>query len=170
MLNIINDIGIFLEDCQREISVREYARKRKISPPTASSLLNYYTKEEILIKRKERGFIFFRINKENFMSQSISRMYWQCKLKNLIKFLEKKYYSHGLILFGSISKLENTKESDLDICILTDLKKDVNVEIFEKKMGKKIQLFKYQGINKIPNNLRINIINGHILSGGFNGL
>ena len=35
MLNIINNLRPFIEDCYRRISVREYSRLLKVSPPTA---------------------------------------------------------------------------------------------------------------------------------------
>jgi len=55
MLKIINNLKPFIEDNYREINVREYARLNKISPPTASKLLNYYKTQEILRKKEDKG-------------------------------------------------------------------------------------------------------------------
>jgi len=45
MLNIINSLMPFFEDCYRRINVREYSRLRKSSPPTASKILFELNKE-----------------------------------------------------------------------------------------------------------------------------
>ena len=59
MLDILNNLGAFFEDCYRRISVREYAKIMNISPPTASKILTEYSKEGILIKEAERNYLFF---------------------------------------------------------------------------------------------------------------
>ena len=54
MLNIINDLDCFFEDCYRRVNVREYARIKGISPPTASKILTNYQKEGLLFKEEYR--------------------------------------------------------------------------------------------------------------------
>ena len=53
MLTIFNNLKPFFEDNYRRISVREYARIIKISPPSASKLLNNLEKEGLLTKEKK---------------------------------------------------------------------------------------------------------------------
>ena len=58
MLNIINNLRPFIEDCYRRINVREYARLTKISPPTASKILSEFNQEGLLSIEKDRNYIF----------------------------------------------------------------------------------------------------------------
>src|SRR3989344_6039856 len=106
MLDIINKLSPFVEDCYREISVREYSRETKISPPTASKILKDFERKGLLKKREERGFLFFRVNNENKDMIDLSRVYWRNKLWSLIKYLEDTVYPKSLVLFGSLAKLE----------------------------------------------------------------
>jgi len=164
MLKEINTLGIFFENCYKEISVREYARKIKISPPTASKILKNLAKQKLLIKKSERGFLFFRINQENKSMQNLSRIYWENKINPLINSLENSS-PKAIVLFGSLSKLETTENSDIDIAIFGTSKEKLNLEKFEKEFKRKIQLFYYDSLEKVNKELKLNIINGYLLRG-----
>ena len=164
MLKEINNLGLFFEDCYREVSVREYAREIKISPPTASKLLKGFVKEGLLNKREERGFLLFRVNRESVFLRDLSRIYWRKKLDELIEFLDNETHFSGIVLFGSLSKLEATKDSDIDIMIFSD-EKQLNLENFEKKLKRKIQCFFNESINNVPKNLKMNVLMGYLMEG-----
>lgn len=165
MLNIINNLKPFFEDCYRRVNVREYSRLRKISPPTASKILSTLNKESILSQEKVRNFIFYYANKNNKIFKDLSLMYWRIKLEKLADFLNKNLTNPTVILFGSLSKAETKENSDIDLCIIGN-EKDLNLENFEKNLKRKIQLFFFSSIRDIKNNeLANNIVNGHILEG-----
>ncbi|MCK5321479.1 nucleotidyltransferase domain-containing protein [Candidatus Pacearchaeota archaeon] len=165
MLNIINRLSIFFEDCYREFSVREYSRKVKISPPTVSKMLKNFAKEGLLVLRRERGFLLFRANRESLIMRDLSKIYWRKKLERLTEFLENELYVDSIVLFGSLSKLETTKDSDVDIVVFSKSKKKINVSEFGKKLGREIQIFTFESLEKVNKELRGNIMNGYILGG-----
>ena len=74
MLEIINSLKPFFEDCYTELGVREYSRKIKVSPPTASKMLKEFESEGFLNKRIERGYLLFRTNKENLNLKTLSKI------------------------------------------------------------------------------------------------
>jgi predicted nucleotidyltransferase len=165
MLNIINNLKPFIEDCYRRINVREYSRIMKVSPPTASKILLDFHKSKLLEEEKDRNYIFYYTNKNNKLFIDLSRIYWKIKLEELTNFLNKNLTSPTIILFGSLSKGETKNDSDIDICIIGH-KKELNLKEFEKNLGRKIQLFFFISIEDIKNKeLRNNIINGYILEG-----
>ncbi|MFH1511369.1 MAG: nucleotidyltransferase domain-containing protein [Candidatus Woesearchaeota archaeon] len=70
----------------------------------------------------------------------------------------------GIILFGSCAKGEDTETSDLDLYIQSsEIKLDLGK--FEKELHRRIQLFFSERIEKIPKELRNNILNGIKLDG-----
>ena len=165
MLNIINNLEFFFEDCYRRISVREYAKLIKVSPPTASKILSDYEKEGILKKEIDRQYFFYFANKNNEIFIDFSRIYWKRKLFPLINQLEKELTNHVIILFGSLAKAEVNPDSDIDLAIFSK-KKEINVEKFEKKMKRNVQLFWFKSIKDIKNkDLANNIVNGYVLYG-----
>ncbi len=165
MLKIINNLSPYFEDCYREFSVREYSRKIGVSPPTASKMLNEFVGEGFLKKREERGFLLFRANRRNLVMKNLSHIYWSEKLEELIKFIGHESYASSVVLFGSLSKLEVTKESDIDIAVFSKSKKKINIDKFEKKLGREIQIFVFESLEKVNKELRSNIMNGYVLGG-----
>lgn len=165
MLNIIDNLKPFFEDCYGGIHVRKYSKINKISPPTASKILSQYNKSGLLLVEKDRNYISYYANKDSKDFIDLSRIYWRNRLSGLIDYLNKSLLSPSAILFGSLAKAETKEDSDIDLCILNN-KKSIELNKFEKKLKRKIQLFFFRSIKDISNSeLKNNIINGYILSG-----
>jgi len=165
MLNIINNLKPFFEDCYRRINVREYSRIMKISPPTASKLLSSYNKEKLLQVEEDKNYIYYYANKDGKDFIDFSRIYWRNRFSEILDYLDKNLLSPTIILFGSLSKAETKEDSDIDLCIIS-YKKDLKLSEFEKKLKRKIQLLFFNSIKNISNKeLSNNILNGYILKG-----
>lgn len=165
MLEIINNLKPFFEDCYRRINVREYSRLIKISPPTASKMLSGFNKEGLLSAEKDRNYIFYYADKKDRTFLDLSRVYWRFRLKELADFLNKNLINPSIILFGSLSKAETKSDSDIDLCIIGH-KKKLNIKSFENSLKRNIQLFFFSSIENIKNKeLANNILNGYILEG-----
>lgn len=91
----------------------------------------------------------------------INKMY----KSGLIDYLIKELNPSLIILFGGIRKGEYDKDSDIDLFVETQVKKELNLKSFEKTLNLKIDLFIESDIKKVNKNLFNNIINGIKLSG-----
>jgi predicted nucleotidyltransferase len=70
-----------------------------------------------------------------------------------------------IVLFGSYSKGEDIEDSDVDLYLETPSNKNIDLSEFEKKIDRKVQLFKFKNIREVPNvHLANNIINGIVLN------
>lgn len=165
MLKIFNYLEPFFEYSYQRMGVREYARMKKISPPSASTLLHDYHKEGLLTREEDKKYIYFEANRDNPVFVNLSRIYWLTQLRNsgLIEYLEKELVDPLIILFGSFSKAEVSSRSDIDIAIKAS-KKKLNLAQFEKKLKRNIQVVFYEDA-KI--NLQRSILNGFILFGSW---
>ena len=168
MLKLLNVLSPFIEDCYREFGVREYSRIARITAPTASKLLKGFEVEGLLKKRLERRYLLFRANRENNVLKDLSRIYWWQRLKKLIDYLDSELHSPTIILFGSLAKLEAKKDSDIDLAVLTNINKSLNIKKYEKLFSREIQLFAFKSLSAISNNeLKNNVLNGYIIHGEF---
>ncbi len=168
MLKILNNLRPFFKNNYRRINVREYSRIIKVSPPTASTLLEKLRKQNLLKKEKEKIYINYFANKTNNLFIDLSRIYWSTLIKKsaLIDYLNKELINPIIVLFGSFSKAEIKKGSDIDLAVFSVLKKDLNLKNFEKKLNRKIQLFLFKSREEIKNKeLLNNILNGYKISG-----
>lgn len=170
MLRIFNGLEPFFRDNYRRINIREYSRIRRISPPSASKLLESMRKAGLLVKEKEKGYIYYAANRESREFVELSRVYWLVQLKKvgLIAYLEKELVTPLIILFGSFSKAEIRRDSDIDLAIFTSSKKALVLEGFETKLGRKIQALLFRTKEDVRNKeLLKNILNGFVLSGSW---
>ena len=166
-------LELFYNHPTREYHIREFARLMKLSPTTATKYLLQLVKEGVLTKKEERNHILFSANTDNSMFKTKKRNYnlERIQTSGLIAFLEQEFnYPKCVILFGSYSKGENGENSDIDLFMLTETKKETNLERFEKRLDAKIELFIYD--EKSFNNMKAknkellnNILNGIKLYG-----
>lgn len=167
MLKIIDDLRPFFEDCYRRISVREYARLKKISPPTASTLLSGYHTAGLLSREADRRYLFFSASKGSSDFRDLSRIYWRSLLSPLVRHLEEELALPAVILFGSLANAEVRPDSDIDLAILAPKsKKQLDVARFERALKRNIHIVWLPAQAKpAGDTLRQSVVNGYVLSG-----
>ena len=137
-------IEIFLREPEKEFYVRELARKLKKSPTTISRYLREFEKKGILKSESKFNHLLFKASseKEEFRQLRLNYNLKKIKESGIVDFLIGEFNEpKAVVLFGSFSKGENVKASDIDLLLITPLKKEVNIEKFESELGHKVQLF-----------------------------
>ncbi|MFH1637544.1 MAG: nucleotidyltransferase domain-containing protein [Candidatus Woesearchaeota archaeon] len=160
MLTIFKQLSPFFEDTYRELSVREYGREQKVSPPTASKLLKHLEREGLLIKKEYRNNLLFRAKRESPLFKDMAKAYWKLKLSKALEPIRPEILHKETTLFGSLAKAENTIDSDIDLYIDTT-KRAIDLARIEKLLKRKLQLhFKEELSNP---HLKKNIAKGAII-------
>lgn len=151
-------LELFFEYSNKEFSVREISKRTGIPSSSIHRYLKGLGKEEFIKERKANITPYFKFKKAFFI---IDRLFKE----KLIDYLEEKFVPSVIVVFGSIRKGEYDNESDIDLFVESTKKVDVDLSIFEKKLGHKIQLFIEQDIKDLQPHLRNNVVNGIKLSG-----
>ncbi len=171
MLEIFYDLKPFFTDCYARISVRQYAKIRGISPPSASKVLQSYFREGILSREEDRRYLFFSANRENALFVDLSRAYWRQVFSKtgLLDAIAHTFRLPVVVLFGSYSKAEVTPQSDVDVAIFSPSRAHIDLSSFEKKLGHRVQVFSYRGLDDLKGTPELlhNILSGYILLGGW---
>jgi predicted nucleotidyltransferase len=164
-------LRIFFEDPLPKgigFQLREISRKAGIAPPSVKKYLNELEKEGLIIKGKHRiyGYPIYYANRDNETFKFLKKLdiIMQMKESGLLDFVSESCMPDVIVLFGSASRGEDLKDSDIDLFVLSD-KEKLNLEKFEKKMNRKINIFFSDNFNKLSKELRNNVINGVILKG-----
>jgi predicted nucleotidyltransferase len=169
----LNILRPFFRDPEKSFFIREISRIIKINHTTVRLYLNKFVKEELLIINKEGIYPSYRLSTTKKLLNLKSYFNIEnLRISGLVEFLEKELDYPVIVLFGSYSKAQDTKDSDVDIFILTEIKKDFNIEKYEKILERTIALhiFTKKGFenSKLRNKELINnICNGIVLSGQF---
>lgn len=164
MLEIINGLEVFFEDCYREVTVREYARIRGISPPTSSKMLLGYKNHGLLRCEEQRRALLYSANRESEDFRDLCRMYWRMRLMGLTQHLVHALVTPTIILYGALSKAEATADSDIDIAVLAS-NKGMDLAKYEEELGRAVQVLMFDSFPDMPRELAHNVLNGYVLYG-----
>jgi len=167
-------LEIFIINPEKEFHVRELARMLNKSPTTISKHLRGYEKSHILKSKKNLNHLLFKgdLLSLAFRQKKINYNLEKIISSGLIKFLKNEFdYPEAIVLFGSWAKGENVDLSDLDLLIISPIKKEVEMKKFKKKFGE-IQLFvlsndKIKEMQKNSPELVNSFVNGIVLDGSW---
>jgi DNA-binding Lrp family transcriptional regulator len=166
-------LEIFIKEPEKYFHVRQISKMAKKSPTTISKYLKNFEKKGILKSEKKLNHLLFSGNNESREFKQLKLNYNLNNLFNsgLIDYLVKEFnYPEAIILFGSFSKAEDILRSDIDLLVVSPSKKKIKLELFEKKLGKEIQIFVYpkediKKMQKTNKGLMNNLVNGIIIYG-----
>lgn len=143
-------IKLFYENRNKQLHLREIARRLKLNESTVSSRLNELVKEDILAAERDANLRKFHVKKKAiavlFPYYDYERLEKLPLLrKNAVKEYVKKLESKPLlmIVFGSTARGNFTKESDIDILEVFTRKTDTEEakKHAEALTGMRLQLF-----------------------------
>ena len=152
-----------------KLNQRTIAGFLRVSPTAIKKALPLLEKEELikLEKGKNINLNFVSLNQDNKRAIELKRIQ---NLKNIYEsgladFLEENLPGCTIILFGSYSRGEDIMKSDVDIAIIGTRGKEVDLNVFEKKMEKEIRINFCRSFKDVHSYLKLNILNGIILAG-----
>lgn len=137
-------LQLFIKNPEKELHVRQIAKLVNKSPTTISKYLKRLEKNKILISEKKFNHLFFKADSESNKFKIIKLKHNLNILYNsgVVNYLVKEFnYPEAIILFGSFAKAEDIEKSDIDLLIISPLKKETDLKKFEKILGHRFQLF-----------------------------
>lgn len=151
-----------------QLRVRHIEKTLSLPLPSVIRYAKELEKEGILKQDKISNVVFYsadRASKSFILEKklfNIKSLY----TSGLVEYLISNYHNPAIFLFGSYAKGEDIEKSDIDLYIETSKTEKINLEKFEKKLNRAIQVFTYKNINQVENKeLANNIINGITLNG-----
>lgn len=153
------------------LNQRQIANNLNVTPPAVLKSLPFLKKLNYIIinKDKETKRYSIELNKNNHYLMQLKRIdnLKQIYESGIAEFLEEKCAGATIILFGSYSRGEDLFNSDIDIAVIGRKEKNLDLSKFEKELEKKININYYGSFEKIHKNLKENLANGILLTGGF---
>jgi len=156
----------FLKPTSR-LRVRHTEKILKIPLPSVIRYCKELESEGILTTIKTGNIIFYTADRanESFLLEKKLFNIRQIFKSGLINYLRQELSNPVVVLFGSYVKGEDIEISDIDIYLETPSKKEISLDEFERKLQRKIQIFRHKNIQEIKNiHLVNNIINGITLN------
>ena len=172
--SMLRTAGIFFINPTKEHYLMDISRNIGLAHTSIKKNLKDLVKLGIIIEHSEKkGGRLFPVYKSNLDSKLFKRYKLIHNLSSilesgLIDFIEEKLMPKSIVLFGSYSRGEDIENSDVDLFVECK-NEELNLKIFEKKLGRKIELHFNEKFTMYPKELKNNIINGVVLNGFLEG-
>ncbi len=137
-LLVLEALRFFIENPYSEVYLREFAKKMDINANTAQRFLDFFLSENLVVEERKANLRYFKSNLENLFFRQIKIAYSIKKIvdSGLMDLLEENNFS-SVVLFGSVAKGEDDKNSDIDIVCIGPNKKINTIDV-QKKLGKEL--------------------------------
>jgi predicted nucleotidyltransferase len=162
---MIQVIEVFFKEPTTIHFIREIGRKIKLAPTSVKNILNQLEKSNLIKIKTSKPFNGYVSNRENEEFLFLKKAYNLYSLYELKRNIEESVHPRAIVLFGSYSRGEDVESSDIDILVLSTIKKEINLEVIEKKLSRTINIMTIEYLDKLDKNIREKIYNGIVLSG-----
>lgn len=169
--NIYLLLEVFFDDPIPEgvgFQLRELSRKIALAPKSVKLYLDELEKEQLILSKSHRihGYPVYYANRDSGYFRFLKRLNILKRIKEtgLLDYLVENCMPDVIILFGSSSRGEDTRDSDIDLYVQS-AEKRMNLYMYEEALNRRINLLFSEDFNKLSDELKSNIINGDRLKG-----
>ena len=159
-------IEIFFKEPTLIHFIREISKKVGIAPTYVRLNIKNLFNDGLIIKKKSKPFDGYISNRDDERFLFYKRAYNLYSLYELKKKIIDCLHPKSIILFGSYAIGEDIESSDIDLIILSKVKREINFLDIEKDLQRKINVIIIENLDKLDKNIRNKAINGIVLYGG----
>ncbi len=142
----------YFESKKSSLYFNEIKELSKLSDSSLTNTLTKLTRDSILTQEKTKSNTFYKIKDKKLIALKFSEiaikkfselsLNIKTPLKNFLKNLPEDI--HTIILFGSTSRKEETKESDIDLLVISNKKLDLSKNKKEAEITSKYPISIFQ--------------------------
>ncbi|MBI2085306.1 MAG: nucleotidyltransferase domain-containing protein [Candidatus Aenigmarchaeota archaeon] len=159
-------LQVFFDDPEGYFQLREMGRKVRLATVSVKLILEYLLDEGLIKTEKIKKYLVYVANRDSEAFRFLKKMNSLIMISEsgILGYLGDLCMPDAIILFGSTSRGEDTKNSDIDLFLLCqEISPDLSK--FEKILDRKINLLFSGNFRELSNELKNNIINGIVLKG-----
>lgn len=159
-------LRIFLNDPLEEFGLRELSRLTNISPASVKKHLQTLQSENLIkqITRKSQPLYIASRDSQIFKTTQKLQTIHDLEKTRTLEYIEETLSPKAIVLYGSHNKGDAIKSSDIDL-LLIGQEKPLNLKEKEIQLNKSLHIIFAKSLDKIPKELKQNIINGTVLRG-----
>jgi predicted nucleotidyltransferase len=163
--NSLRIMKLFFENPEKRFHIRQIARLSGISSSGVIKIVKKLKKHKLLKSRKERMVEEVEADFDGRFLH-VKRAYNLLSLHDsgLVPALQNFYEGAATIVFGSYSEGTDTSKSDIDIAVVTKSEKTTNLNKFEKRLNKKVNLMPIS-LENSTNEFKNSLSNGIVIVG-----
>lgn len=145
--------------------IREIGRKINLAPTSIKIIIDNLLKQKFINIKKAKPFNGYIANREKDSFLFLKRTHNLMNLYELNNLIIEEIHPMAIVLFGSYSRGEDIETSDIDLLIISKIKKDLNFPNIEKKLKRKINIMIIDNLKKLDPPIIKKIYNGIVIHG-----
>jgi len=159
-------IETMFDDPRGEFYVRGLADETGLAPSTVSRITRELGKQELLEINEEGVRNRIRPKNESDAFKDLKKSYnlYILSSSGLVNEIMGDAIPEALVLFGSYSRGEDKKSSDIDIALINGRQIDVELESYEEKFNREINIHNIE-LEEVGENFIETLANGVVLRG-----
>ena len=161
-------LRIFFDDPNPKegFTIRWIAKQIKLAPTSVKLHLDALVGEGFVTKAEGRVYETYWPNREQQLFRFYKKIDMLVRLEEskLLEYIWDECTPKAVILFGSVIRGEDDQMSDIDLFVLAK-ERTLALEKYERGLKRKIQLHFSDNFQKLPKELKNNIVNGIIVRG-----
>lgn len=161
----MHTLEVFFREPTNLHFIRSVSNKIQLAQTSVRNHFNFLIKENFISSKKGNPFDGYVANRENEEFIYYKRIYNLASLKELRDFLIEEIYPKAIIVFGSYNLGEDIETSDIDLVIISKVKKNLDLSKFEKRLARKINILFVSELNKLDEKIQKKVQNGVVLYG-----
>lgn len=165
--SIIKVLEVFFLEPTSIHFIKEISRRINLAPTSVRVHIADLFEEGLIIKKESRPFDGYVANIENDLFSLYKRAYNLTTLKNLQEKLAEILNPEVISAFGAYSFGKDTETSEIDILIISKVKKKINLDEFEQVLNRKIKIIIIDEFSNLDKDLQEKVANGFVIHGGF---
>lgn len=147
--------------------IKEISKKINLAPTSVKKHIDGLKDSSLIIKKKGERFEGYIANRENENFLFYKKMFNLIIIKEsgILDYIKDNLYPKSIVLYGSYLRGEDIEKSDIDLFIISKTKKSLNFEKYERVLKRKVHVILEENLNRLNENIKLEIINGLVLYG-----
>ncbi len=163
--SILKVLEVFFKEPTQIHFIREIGRKINLASTSVANNIQEIKRMQLIQTKKTKPFDGLIANRENEEFLFYKKIYNLYTLYELKEKLIDIFHPKAIVVFGSYSRGEDIESSDIDILIISKAKDEANLQNFEKKLLRKINIIIVDDLNKLDKIIQKKVKNGFTLYG-----
>jgi predicted nucleotidyltransferase len=163
--SLLNVLEVFFQEPTTIHFIREIARKINLAQTSTRNHIQTLLKENLIFKKESKPFDGFIANRDSDKFKHFKQAYNFYSLYDLKQRIAEEIYPKQIILFGSYLRGEDIESSDIDLVVISKVKKNIELQDLEKRLKREINLLFVEKTSELSESVQENLKRGHIIYG-----
>lgn len=158
---------VFVNEPMKIHYIKEISRKIELAHTSVIKHLKSLEERGLIVREKGERFFGYKADRDSkdflFYKQIFNLI--SIRESGFLDFIIDSLYPQAVVLYGSYLRGEDVEKSDIDLFVISNVRKKMDVDKFERVLKRRIHIIIEKNISRVNEELKGEINNGLVLYG-----